>query len=64
LYREGAQLCLPEPDAPKRLLRNIKLYFQHSPPVNRHKTLSISEIRARMEFMGEVTIPGALQLAG
>lgn len=50
-YSRGADLYLTKPFMPDRLLRNIDLIFERTPPPRHGKKLSLSEVKARIEFM-------------
>ena len=58
-YAKGAQLYLPKPFQPDRLLRNVNLLFEQTPPPRTRKRLSASEVRARLAYMGTSDLTGA-----
>ena len=57
-YAKGAQLFLPKPLLPERLLKNVDLIFDQTPPPRTQKKLSLSEAKARMDFMATTDLSG------
>jgi len=48
-YGLGAALYLTKPFQPERLIRNVKLLFERTPPAHRHKRFTVAEVNQRYE---------------
>jgi len=58
-YKLGAALYLTKPFQPERLVRNIKLLFERTPPPRTRKTFSIEQINERLNLSGAYKIATA-----
>ena len=58
-YGAGANLYLTKPFDPSRLLRNIDVFFETTPPPRRRKRYTLAELKEREEAGHEPLAPGS-----
>ena len=51
-YRLGADLYLTKPFQPERLIKNIKLLFDRTPPARKPKRYTVAQINERLSMTG------------
>lgn len=54
-YKLGASLYLTKPFEPERLLRNVELLFQHTPPVHKDKKFNIKQVMVQLNLRKSYT---------
>lgn len=58
-YTVGANLYLTKPFQPARLRKNVDLIFERTPPPEQKKSLSVSEVKNRLEYQSTKDLTGA-----
>lgn len=51
-YKLGAELYLTKPFQPERLIKNVKLLFERTPPLRKQKRYTIAQINERLSVSG------------
>ena len=54
-YKLGASLYLTKPFEPERLLRNVELLFQHTPPGHKDKKFNIKQVMVQLNLRKSYT---------
>lgn len=60
-YSLGAALYLTKPFQPERLVKNIKLLFERTPPPRRQRRLTITEVNERLQVAGSSQVATAAE---
>ena len=50
-YKLGARIYLTKPVVPERLLRNVELLFEHTPPPRKSKTNSLKQVMMQIQIL-------------
>lgn len=52
-YQKGADYYLTKPFQPDRLIKNVDLIFERTPPKKTRKNMTFNEVKLRMEFFSD-----------